>query len=362
MRENRVRRHRHWLVVFCLAAMLLSEARSPATGLTLPGLTELSPVNAFDALIASFDKFPIVALCEGQHTGKKENEFIRSLISDPRFASKVNDVVVEVGNALYQNVMDKYVVGEEVSQSELRQVWRNTTQAQTLITESPVYEQLFTTVRAVNQKLPKAKRLRVLLGDPPIDWYKPDVSPMAFLADRNPHYAGIIEKEVLAKGRKALLIAGGMHFLRGKSMPGENIVGLIEKSHPGKVFVVEFHEGFGDRTAELESRLSAWTVPSFTPIKGTWLGEVDATLRFPKGTIMRRGANGEFEPASPFDGRKMQDLMDGYIYLGPVASLSLVPPPPEVEKDETYMRELERRRKLIQEDRQRQARPVIKKH
>ena len=91
-------------------------------------------------------------------------------------------------------------------------------------------------------------------------------------------------------------------------------------------------------------------MPSFDRVKGTWLGEVAATLRFPKGTIMKRGADGDFVPASPFQGQRMQNLMDGYIYLGPAASLTLVPPPPEVENDEAYMRELERRRKLIQQD------------
>jgi hypothetical protein len=53
---------------------------------------------------------------------------IRSLIRHPKFAGKVTDVVVEFGNGRYQSLMDRYMQGEDVSRSELRQVWENTTQ------------------------------------------------------------------------------------------------------------------------------------------------------------------------------------------------------------------------------------------
>jgi hypothetical protein len=71
---------------------------------------------------------------------------------------------VEFGNALYQDIADRYVSGKEVSAADLSQVWRNHTNP--IMFDSPVYEQLFKTVREVNQTLPEGKRWRILLGDP----------------------------------------------------------------------------------------------------------------------------------------------------------------------------------------------------
>lgn len=42
---------------------------------------------------------------------------------DPIDGKVVNDIVVEFGNSLYQDVMDRYVRGEDVRYSTLRQVW-----------------------------------------------------------------------------------------------------------------------------------------------------------------------------------------------------------------------------------------------
>ena len=43
----------------------------------------------------------------------------------------LNDVVIENGNARYQDVMDRYVRGDEVPYEALRHVWHDTTQTQT---------------------------------------------------------------------------------------------------------------------------------------------------------------------------------------------------------------------------------------
>ena len=84
------------------------------------------------------------------------------------FAERVNDIVVEFGNARYQEVIDRYIAGENVPFEQVRGAWRDTVGA--LGPVSPVYGEFYRAVRAVNQKLPRQRRLRVLLGDPPIDW------------------------------------------------------------------------------------------------------------------------------------------------------------------------------------------------
>ena len=97
-------------------------------------------------------------------------------------------------------------------------MWQNTTQPDTLW-DAPIYEEFFRAVRSVNASLPKTRQLRVLLGDPPIDWDKVPTKNEYGTWDRDGHPADVIRKEVLAKGRKALVIYGDLHFIRQNPQP-----------------------------------------------------------------------------------------------------------------------------------------------
>jgi len=301
------------------------------------------PTNAVESIIKTFDRFPIVALGE-IHWSITLHEFIASLIRDPAFANKVNDIVVEFGNAKYQPIMDRYIAGETVARTELQQVWRNTTQI-TLLWEAPIYEQFFATVRAVNEHLPGQKRLRVLLGDPPLDWEviktNEDTTPEMF--DRDTHFISLVENEALGKGRKALLISGAGHMRRCCIERPTSVTSRIEIAHPGVVFVALPHQGFQERTEELEVGLISWPKPSLALVKDTWLGGLSADLITPVG-YMKTSPDGPWVPIpSPFKGETIQDLTDAYLYLGPKASMQEDTLSPEVERDEAYKRELSRR-------------------
>src|SRR5262249_26152513 len=127
------------------------------------------PVDPIIGILDAFRAYSVVGLGEGTHDNEQGHQFRLSLIRDPRFTSVVNDIVVEFGNARYQETMDRFVRGEDVSYNALRQVWLNTTQPHTLW-DAPIYEEFFRTVREVNESLPRERQLRVLLGDPPVDW------------------------------------------------------------------------------------------------------------------------------------------------------------------------------------------------
>jgi len=309
-------------------------------------LAEPKLTNAVEGLIAAFDSFPIVALGE-IHWCLNEHEFIAALIKHPFFAEKVNDIVVEFGNAKYQPVMDRYIVGETVARAKLRQVWRNTTQT-SMVLDVPIYEQFFVTVRAVNQRLPGQKRLRVLLGDPPVDWdvikTRADMNMNLFLRDE--HFVEVVEREVINKKRKALLISGNAHIRRCCLAGPLGATARVEKKHPGTVFVALPHQGFQERNEELEARLASWPKPGLALVKDTWLGNLSPDLITPAGR-MRTSPDGPLVPApSPFKGMLIQDATDAYLYLGPKASLGYDSIPPEAHRDEAYQRELERRRQL----------------
>jgi hypothetical protein len=102
------------------------------------------------------------------HGYKDLDDFTLSLIRNSGFPDKVNDIVVECGNRKYQDILDRFIGGADVSAAEIRPVWGSTTQQ--MCSLSGFYERLFPLVRQLNQKLPPQKRLRVLAADPPIDW------------------------------------------------------------------------------------------------------------------------------------------------------------------------------------------------
>src|SRR5688572_1906611 len=62
------------------------------------------PSNAVEAIVKAFDTRSLVALGEN-HWLQEEADFIALLIRHPEFSIKVNDIVVEFGNALYQDVI-----------------------------------------------------------------------------------------------------------------------------------------------------------------------------------------------------------------------------------------------------------------
>jgi hypothetical protein len=166
-------------------------------------------------------------------------------------------------------------------------------------------------VRAVNEHLPGQKRLRVLLGDPPLDWdlikTNEDTTPEMF--DRDTHFISVVEKEVLGKGRKALLISGAGHMRRCCIERPTSVTARIEIAHPGVVFVVLPHQGFHERTEELEVGLISWPKPSLALVKDTWLGGLSADLISGVG-YMKTSDGPWVRIPSPFKGETIQDLTD----------------------------------------------------
>jgi hypothetical protein len=169
-------------------------------------------------IITLFDTYRIVMLGE-IHESKQEYDLLRKLVATPGFSDRVNDIVMEFGNARYQDVVDRYIAGENVPLAQVQKAWQDTVGA--LGPASPVYGEFYAAVRVANLKLPKDRRMRVLLGDPPIDWSqvqtREDIGP--FLPFRDSFYASVVRYQVIAKKRKALLIMGEGHFRRNNGRP-----------------------------------------------------------------------------------------------------------------------------------------------
>jgi hypothetical protein len=285
-----------------------------------------TPQDAQRAVLTAFDNHDVVGLGILSYANQDFDQFILDLIRNPAFADQVNDIEVECGNALYQPVLDRYIAGDSVPLAAARQAWRNTTQPFCGVTT--FYDQLFPLVRRVNQSLPTHRRLRVLAGDPPVDWSRRTSRRDVIPPDRDSSIAAVMAKEVLAKHRKALMVFGSLHLQHG----GGSAVGRIEAAdRAAHIEVVIAHNGFGTGSPlarwndTLEHRMTRWPVPSLVALRGTWIDDL------PYGYFF------------PLEAARLSDVVDAYLYLGPGRLVLNDPIPAYAVLDTAYMAELQRR-------------------
>jgi len=253
------------LSIYCLAGCTTS------TQLERPDRAP-SPQPATAYITRAFDRYPIVALSE-MHGNAESKNLLARLIRQPGFAGTVNDIVIEFGNARYQSVVDKYIAGDAVPRDVLRGTWEETTQISG-IWSLPMYEEMLTDIRAVNATLPAAKRFRVVLGDPPIDWARVTSPADDDMNDwRDAHFAWVVENHVRAAGRKALVFVGGGHIARRVIFPN-SLIHLLDARLPGQTHVVSVVD-VGTMEPAIALRLRSWPIPSAASVRGTWLGHLD---------------------------------------------------------------------------------------
>src|SRR5436190_802097 len=106
----------------------------------------------------------------------------------------------------------------------------------------------FPLVRRINQKVPREKKLRMLAGDPPIDWSKVKSSSETIL-DRDANIAWVMQKEVLSRHRKALMLFGTLHLFHSNDNAPiglQSAVQRYEKAYPGVTLVIADHMVFAN--------------------------------------------------------------------------------------------------------------------
>jgi Haem-binding uptake, Tiki superfamily, ChaN len=233
---------------------------------------QAKPQDATVALIQAFDSHDVVMLGEW-HADKQEHEWLRKLVSTPEFADRVDDIVMEFGNALYQKSVDRYVSGDDIPLEQVQKAWRNTVGG--LGPPSPVYALLYQAVRESNLKRRGKHQMRILCGDPYIDWDKvkdmEDVGP--YLGNRDQWYAQVVKSEVLAKKHHALLIAGGSHFLR---WDGPGYIERELRAAGARTFLVAFGTNAVGNYDDLDKRFDSWPRPAIVSLADNWVGDLPA--------------------------------------------------------------------------------------
>jgi hypothetical protein len=277
------------------------------------------PIDPTKAILDAFQSHSIVALGE-PHGNEQAAAFRVALIRDARFADVVNDIVVESGNSRFQDVVDAFVSGQQVPDTTLRQAWQNTTVAN-FVWDRPIYERFFRTVRDVNASLPKQKQLRLLLGDPPIDWNAVHTADdlLKWLPRRDSSAASIVRDQVLAKRRRALVIYGEGHLWRHNA--GNNLVSRLE-AEGARVFTVS--TPILTDLASIQPSVSSWPTPRLALLPGTRIGAENFQRLFGF-------------PGTNTNAPRFEDQIDAVLYLGAPSTMTTSRLPATLCADEHYV-------------------------
>jgi hypothetical protein len=281
----------------------------------------LKPLDAVAAVLDLLKRFPLVALAE-RHLLQEWHDFATTLLLHPALPAQLTDIVVEFGNALHQDTADRFLLElKPVAGADLQAIWRFTIGGNVLW-DAPVYAQFFRTVRGINLKRPANRRIRVLLGDPPFDHTRVRApSDLAYAQStarqRDSHYAEVVVREVLEKNRRALLVAGSAHLLRGlKAHEGAdrpNAASILAAESGDKLFVIDPlilpPDPPGDRlTRRVLANIATWPAPSLALVKGTWLGAASESVR--------PWINSSAHLAAKPEGARYDAQADAVLYLG----------------------------------------------
>jgi len=288
------------------------------------------PATAQDPITAILDAFRtyrVVSFPGGHTEGNEVQALLRSLVTDARFGATVNDIVVEFGSSRYQDLMDRYIRGEDVPESAANRAWLDAVQPGISL-DNQNTAAFFRAVRDANLKRPAAEKTRVLLGDPPIDWEnvrtKADYRKWEIQRDSYP--ADLVRREVVAHNRRALIVWANGHLLREEiltnydmtSWQSQTIVHLIEAPGGTPVFTVR---ATGSLT-QWQPDTASWKPMTLTLVRGTVLGAVDfSEVDSPEQRYRIRGEE-DFVPIprDQWAKRRVEDIVDAFLYVGPQSS------------------------------------------
>lgn len=327
------------------SAVLLLLAHGPANATHDAPPQTAMPSDPISTILDAFRTHEIVTLTD-PHGNVQVQAFILTLIRDPRFRQSVNDIVIETASARYQDAMDRYIRGDDVPRSSLRKAWEDHTVANSLGVQA---EEVIGAVRAVNASAEETRRLRIIAGDPPIDWDHVISSRdhRRWIELRDSYPADLIRRQVLDRGRRALVIYGQGHLQRRQIMSNydmttwqaQTVVSLLERDHGAHVFNIWT---LLDKNVELPAGVTSWRVPSLAALRGTTLGARDfGRYNRGLGDGTRFGVKGGQlvpVPRAEWKTMRMEDQFDALLYLGPPASMVIASVPPALCEDADFVK------------------------
>jgi hypothetical protein len=213
---------------------------------------------ATGAVISAFDRADVIVLGEG-HGRKEDSDFRVALVRNAKFVDAVRVIVLEAPQP-----------------------------------------ELSAAVEQVNQGLPPARRIEIVLNQTPQD------------GDRNATAVALVQGHALDKRQKALVVFGSGHVWRR----GGGVTTLLEQRIPGRVLVVETIAPLDPRRASPEG--VAQFATACRALEGTL-----RTRNWPVLFALPGSKAAEFEADPFYAGQamlgpqvKLGDLADAVLYFG----------------------------------------------
>jgi hypothetical protein len=282
------------------------------------------PVDPVDGILDAFKTHQVVMLPGGAHGGQREFDLLLRILRDARTPGLVNDLVVEFGTSRHQDMIDRYMRGDAIADAAIRRAWQDTPNAGVASDRAEV-EEFYHALRAANANLPKEKRYRLLGGEPPIDWDNvvnaADVRK--WVVRRNTFAADLIHREVVERGRRALVFYGPAHFPRKEVLANydmsdwqaQTTTSILETAGI-KPFVILSDSG--PKTAGLQADIPSWPTMSLVLVRGTVLGAADFTVF--NGDNDRYAIRGVDDfvkiPKEQYKPMRMEDMADAILWQG----------------------------------------------
>lgn len=302
-------------------------------GIASPAAEAGSPsAVAIKQIAKQFNTHAVIQLGE-LHRSLQIHAFIQQMLHDSQFICRVDDVVVEFGNSRLQELADIYASGGTLTEAQIASMYRETSVP--LVWNTPVYRAVYDTVSEINHANLCARPVRLVLGDGPLDWSRVKTAKdLEVFADRDTAIADTVEREVLAKHRRAFLITGEFHAEKktNDEVDGLRVAQIIEKRHPGSLFVIVTVP-----TRDGAAALRMGPAPSFKVARGSDIENMPFAITKETWTSAA--------PVKP-KSFTIGDVVDGVLYVGGNSSLF---PSPEIYLDAVYAKELRRRAAIVTE-------------
>ena len=200
----------------------------------------------------------------------------------------------------------------------------------------------------MNMRFRAGQSVRVLLGDPPIDWDNirsvQELQKWAEMRDR--HAVEVIQREVLSKQRRALMIYGDGHLVRKSARSNyerDDLGPMVD--HLGDIPEASVFSIWVDTATDLpklQPDVASWKAPRLVLFRGTHLGAADfmdywrACCGEQPRFAIRNGIRTEI-PKDQWRSRRMENQFDALLYLGPPSTMTQTRLSPAVCADDAYM-------------------------
>jgi len=158
--------------------------------------------------------------------------------------------------------------------------------------------------------------------------------------NRDSFAAEVVRREVLARGRRALIIYGDQHLVRPATTAPHTIVGgVVAQLERSGIGVFTIHTETRQDLSALEPDVASWPKPSLAILRDTTLGTAMTDGRYPSrladqfDAVLYLGPPGEMALS-----KLSRALCDDHTYLEMrLARLALIPPPPSAAVSPTQM-------------------------